>query len=88
MERIIAKQNSSLKLKSKVSQEYTLISLTNVSDEAQAAPQAFPTHVDMAQALLGKNLGQMRVSGKARDSCELPSKMHWKGEERVFVSTQ
>lgn len=66
----------------------SLISLTNVSDEAQAAPQAFPTHVDMAQALLGKNLGQMRVSGKARDSCELPSKMHWKGEERVFVSTQ
>lgn len=87
MERVTAKQNSSLKLQSKdvVSQEYTLISLTNVSDEVQAAPQAFPTHVDMAQALVGKNFGQMRVSGKARGSCELPSKMHWKGEESLCL---
>lgn len=57
----IAKQNSSLKLQSKdnVSQEYTLISLTNMSDEAQAAPQAFLTHADMAQALVGKTFSQM-----------------------------
>lgn len=57
----IAKQNSSLKLQSKdnVSQEYTLTSLTNLSDEAQAAPQAFLTHEDMAQALVGKTFSQM-----------------------------
>lgn len=56
-----------------------------MSEEAQAAPQAFPPQVDVAQALVGKTFSQIRVSGKTRGSRELTSKMHLKGEERVFL---
>lgn len=61
MEQVCVLQSSTLKLQSKdaVSQEYTLTSLTNMSDDAQAASQAFLTHVDVARALAGKTFGQM-----------------------------